>query len=786
MIAVILLFAAAEAVAGEPGGKSVPASAQSGVTTQRFGAISLADLNDEFKIIEQRVASIQGKLDFINKEYVIPQTVGEKDRFERRVARAELLILFKDYPNAAIILYDLVEDPANISRPGYYDAMNLLADALYNEKNFFGSKRYYQNLLAKGGQKYFTSSLKRLVEIAGETGSFDGLEDYFSLARQIQASDVSSEIYYVLGRSLFRRGDMTRAMETFQNVKEGSQHYLQSRYLTAAVLIKKGKYDEAIDVLRSIVKNQPAGKAEKMTQDLAYMAMGRVYYEQGKFTEAADTYQHVDRQSEFFEESVYEIAWIYIKKGEYKKALDAIEIMLLSSRDDPVLLQARLLYGNLLLKLGKYEEAEQAFQEITDKYGSMKEDMAKLLAKQDDPSIYFDRLAGEGIKKVEAQKAIPDVVIQWTELDKNVSTAMGVVKELDVSRKTLDESFHLADKMLSVLGSESRINMFPVLKEARVRVSGIKMELDEVRRSLSKIEDTVASEVADPADQAKLKKAREKREALEKQVEAMPKTPEEYQMRIAGLAGRMQTVEQVIFRMGIELDGMKAQLTAIDKWYYETRGSGIHEPGEEQLFHGRIQDEWNSVKQYEAQMKTLLSTVNNEKASMGFFTDMAQDDKIRQGYRQSLDEEQKTTDSLRSRFPADTANLTSRMDAITAKLKQLYGQLEKFDANINTLVSAKAGEEREKIQVELKLLDQCKAEADAIHGDTESLVGRIAYNGFRQVQRKIFDLILQADVGVIDVVWRQKEDVTKKIQKLQTELDRELRSVNEDYAELNK
>jgi len=361
-----------------------------------------------------------------------------------------------------------------------------------------------------------------------------------------------------------------------------------------------------------------------------------------------------------------------------------------------------------------------------------------------------------------------------------------VVKELDASRKSLDESFQMAEKMLSVLGSESRVNMFPVLKEARVRVSGIKMELDEVRKSLSMIEDTVASEVADPSDQEKLKKAREQRETLEKQVEAMPRTPEEYQMRIAGLAGRMQAVEQIVFRMGIELDGMKAQLTAIDKWYYETRGTGVHEPGEEQLFHGRIQDEWNSVKQYEGQMKALLSTISNEKASMGFLTDMAQDDKIRQAYRQALDEEQKTTNGLRSRLPADTANLTSRMDTITTKLRQLYGQLEKFDANIATLVSVKTSEEREKIQVELKMLDQYKAEADLIHGDTESLVGRIAYNGFRQVQRKIFDLILQADVGVIDVVWRQKEDVSKKIQKLQTDLDRELRSVNEDYAEFSK
>ena len=62
------------------------------------------------------------------------------------------------------------------------------------------------------------------------------------------------------------------------------------------------------------------------------------------------------------------------------------------------------------------------------------------------------------------------------------------------------------------------------------------------------------------------------------------------------------------------------------------------------------------------------------------------------------------------------------------------------------------GEEiRDKVVAEAKLLDGYSKDVGSVSGDAQQLVGRIAYDSFRRVRRQFYDLVLKADVGVVDV-----------------------------------
>jgi hypothetical protein len=71
-------------------------------------------------------------------------------------------------------------------------------------------------------------------------------------------------------------------------------------------------------------------------------------------------------------------------------------------------------------------------------------------------------------------------------------------------------------------------------------------------------------------------------------------------------------------------------------------------------------------------------------------------------------------------------------------------------------------------------------------GDTKNLVGRIALNSFKRVQKQFYHLILKADVGIIDVAWDRKTDKSKQIQKLAQEKSHQLKLLDQDFAEVLK
>ena len=68
----------------------------------------------------------------------------------------------------------------------------------------------------------------------------------------------------------------------------------------------------------------------------------------------------------------------------------------------------------------------------------------------------------------------------------------------------------------------------------------------------------------------------------------------------------------------------------------------------------------------------------------------------------------------------------------------------------------------------------------------KGLVGRIAFDSFRRVRASFYDLVLKADVGVVDVAFTRKQDKTIQIQKLSAQKDRELKALDEEFKEVLK
>ena len=102
------------------------------------------------------------------------------------------------------------------------------------------------------------------------------------------------------------------------------------------------------------------------------------------------------------------------------------------------------------------------------------------------------------------------------------------------------------------------------------------------------------------------------------------------------------------------------------------------------------------------------------------------------------------------------------------------------------MVSRKVESVREKVKYEAALLAQYNAEVQVASADAQNLVGRIAFESFKRVRRQFYDLVLKADVGLVDVAWTRKQDKTNQIQSLAKQKDKELRELEDEFKEVLK
>ncbi len=98
----------------------------------------------------------------------------------------------------------------------------------------------------------------------------------------------------------------------------------------------------------------------------------------------------------------------------------------------------------------------------------------------------------------------------------------------------------------------------------------------------------------------------------------------------------------------------------------------------------------------------------------------------------------------------------------------------------------KGNEIRDKVLAEQALLQEYNGDVTRASGDARQLVGRIAFDSFRRVRGQFYDLVLKADVGVVDVAFTRKRDKTADIQTMAAQKERELKALDDEFKEVLK
>lgn len=718
-------------------------------------------------------------------------TVGVNERLARGLTAFQI----GNYTEAAIVLLDIVDDARFQASVAFDEALYHLAESLYRNKNYFGAMRHFLQLVERGGRRWRPDALRRLIALAFQERRYADIETLWALLVKTNALGDDVDSPYLRAKALYNIvedipqateaavKEGRRARDAFLSIPLASPFLLRARFHVVALWVREGKYKEAIAAAVEALKLAPATEEERRVVDLLNLALGRVFHDLKDYKQAEDYYTRIRHTSDVFDESLFELAWVHVKAKNFKQALRTADVLMLLP-DSPLLPRARLLQGNLHLHLAEYEKADKTYEEIIQLYKPLQDEMAKFVSKAEAADGFFRRMITENLDKFDFAAIFPKIASRWVKKDLDVSKAVSLIADVRGNEASLREIDRILSHLESSLRAPNKIDIFPDLRDARARALGYENSILMMRRQLTQVEAKLFAGKLSEAEQAELVEIRKRIATWEEKYKDAPKTREDYLNRRLTSEARFRKQDHELFRLLFELEGRLAQVVALVKYFNDTKKSrGISED-QERIFISQIDLEQKTIREMIREIETARKETARGIAQLSLEDNAAEDANVREKLKEALAGEQAFLRQLRSRLSGEAARLAEKADDDRTTMDTLSLRLREFQSRLRREVEKKVIGLQARVNAERKEVWKFRRESKRYSGESETLAGKVAHETFDSVRRRIGDLVVEADVGLIDVVWKKKEDNSKKYTGTLQDREREMKTLEKDFKEL--
>jgi len=288
-----------------------------------------------------------------------------------------------------------------------------------------------RQILNQALEEYTTSEMRPkyiygLEQLDYQEGKYDdALKNYSFVTSLYPQSDMRSDADYLAGEIQFQRKNYNVAEQLLSRLKRGDPSYLYAQYTLAVINIENDKTDAAIGNLSTIVQDSTLQGGEQLLADAANLKLGQLYYENADkikdgLRQGARFYQKVPEGSPYRDEAVLGIAWTLIKGGRPKEAKDAINYIISSLPESPLIPEAYLIRGYAFMQDKNYADAVNALNQCLAACQRPFVTDSALAKRKDEYDDFMQKFAPveEQIKKNSLRKPTNKTLEDQAELDK--------------------------------------------------------------------------------------------------------------------------------------------------------------------------------------------------------------------------------------------------------------------------------------------------------------------------------------------------------------------------------
>lgn len=774
-------------------------------------ALSASEAQGRATIAVQGVESSMTSAPPDSKLIIKPPTPAE------RVAAGDMLLRNKDYDRAIESLSKVLELYRQGKAPeaAYADASLLIGEAYMSTKQYLSARRHFREILDNGARSPYDGwvgkALSRLVDIALRTDDLPGLDYVFERLSKLPSTDRSGSLAYARAKALYAKKDYSAAKAAVNVVPAGSPYTPQAQYLLGVVLLKEAlaatpaappaaaaaaaaapgtagapapaappdaRFVQAIEQFRKVTRIPATTPDQEHVVDLAWMAIGRLFYETNNYLDAVEAYSHVGRNSPEFSTTLYELAWVFVRLGDFSRAQRALEVLTITDPNNLELADGSLLRADLMLRSGDFQNALNLYRNVREHFDPIRKSVDDFLASTSDPAVYYDKLTADEATMATETK-LPKVVLEWAREQAEDQHVFGMIDDVTRSRDLVKRSRKLAVKLDAVLSVPTRAKAFPELR------SGIQYSMSLMNK-IAKARSTLAEGMDDVAGDAggELQRIRSERRALQKRLGWLPVTDGDFLRREDSGDRQWNKVSQVLQSLTVEADKLAAIVNGLKRVLKDADQYGVTADANSRArFKLEIEANERDLVTYNKRIEEYRDAIDNGRAMIGFGDQRyVDDDDARRRFRELFAREVAMVAAGQDSgsagdYAKGIQSLLGRADIDEQRLEAQRAKLEK-----QALEQAQAL--RSKIAAEVAALETYAQNLDGLDQQARLLVGEIAMKNFALVRDRVKNIVLRADVGIVQQAWEVREEQRVRVRNLQRERAREEQNLNDELREV--
>jgi len=764
-------------------GASIPARLATLVVAAVLGA-AVAPRSaraDKFDDAHRRLIDLEERSRVLASEFKENPPV-DPNAAERRLVDAELLFTLKNYSEAATILLDVIERYPN-SR-SYDDALVLLGESLYQNRDYVAARSYFEMAVKKNtGSRKEQQSLQRLVEIALRLNDFEKVEDYLTRLERIPPDQLEPSVPYVRGKYLYMRDKPDQAMGVFVNIPPANEYYLQSRYFVGTIQVAKGDLASASTTFDSILRIQPRNDTDKEVQDLARLAVGRLFYERNQFDKAAEAYASVQRQSKHFAEAMDEATWNYIKAKDFVRAYRSLDLMLLQDPDSPKAPERQLLKGNLHLRLANFFLASESFTETREQFEPVYKQLQETVARSQAEPTYFETLIGKGMDKLfDISVFIPAGAVKWIRGEPDVARMLALADEVGGLQRDIKESEALLGRLERAVTSQGKVGIFSDLAGHRTKTTEILNQIVDIRRRFGgQIRSLIAGSLSGQ-DKAALDQIAAERASLEQQLQDLPMSAEALRDRERNAKASLAGLDARASEFNVMIQSMDAELVAIEQYFIRSRAEQKIRPEDLKQPVGDLRAAIDSMRVQLEKVRNDIVEATREFGAAGAAASSERVATVR--LTDLMKREQEIFNRARTGLSGSDQRELDKIYSVLQRADAVQGVVLAFDARLDAAAERRLGEIREKLSHEKTELALVNGKLGGVLSESQTVGGGLAQAMLGKVTDRFYELVVESDVGLVDVSWGLKDQKSTTLSKLINQQKMERKAVEDDFRSL--
>lgn len=432
---------------------------------------------------------------------VVAPTVESSAPPSKTLERALKLYDSEDFYTASIELNKVVEgqsgdDEGNLQRAEFF-----MGKTLFNLKFYSASLGYFTKIVDKGpAHRYYQKTLQWLASLSRflpeSAGVLEKIGKYNRQDLEQPALEpVRNELYYLLGRFHYNKGNFKDAVELFTLVPDTSEFFARAKFLEGIIYVRDNKGKEAAEAFRQILRKAKETK-DKTTlefEDLANLSMARVFYATKQFPSSIKFYDKIPSESPEWLPSLFESAWAHYQIDGDSKALGNIHTLNAPFFENEFYPESVILRAVIYFQRCNYERAMEAVVEFNQTYPALREEVLAVLKKFSDNAEFYKYVlkirSGEAGLSERVQRATEGAL-----QDRTLAKTLDYVTELDRELRQVDradpswKSTAVAGTVLQDLTLQRSIAENEAGNLARKRLERLAGEIQELIKQAIKVE----------------------------------------------------------------------------------------------------------------------------------------------------------------------------------------------------------------------------------------------------------------------------------------------------------